>query len=309
MKKYPSITRLGEDENTPLFGHPVTVVEKMDGANFRFTHGKNVDGCDDDRLVFGSRNVIYKNEKDTDSAFEHAIEYVRDHIDPDDWVGEVESETGDSVTLFGEAMHPHTLEYDWDNVPNVLLFDGYSESYGWFSTSDIKVVSRRTGINHVPIIEQQAEFDDINSVPIPNTSEYNDTHPEGVVVRRGSGDSITRAKYRTDEFLNKHGSASRGQETVTDDSVTLAYDLLKKDNWVLKEIHRRENRGESVSMSDMESLWRAVFDDIIDECYEDVFLGNHDINTKKFRSTIASHVAEEVQAYIRRPDDSVLNET
>lgn len=306
MKKYPKVPRLGEPETEPLFNNKTTVLEKMDGANFRFTHGKNVDGCSDDRLVFGSRNVIYKNEKDTDKSFKHAIEYVRERVAPDEWVGSIESEVGDGVTVFGEAMHPHTLEYDWEETPNVLVFDAHSENRGWLPWEDVETIASRLDIQTVPVIERGAEFESTDQLPVPETSLYNETFAEGVVARTNEH----RGKYRTDKFLDNHASASRnGVPENPDDSIILAHKLLSKDNWTLKEIHRRENRGESVSMSDMEELWRAVFDDIIDECYEDVFLGNHNINTKKFRSAIASHVAEEVQAYIRRPDDSVLNQT
>jgi len=50
-----------------------------------------------------------------------------------------------------------------------------------------------------------------------------------------------------------------------------------------------------------------VFEEFEEE-YETVFLGNYNINTKDFRSTIAEHIANEVRRYNKRPQNSVLNE-
>jgi len=58
LKKYPSISRIGHEDNNGILedGHLV-VKEKMDGANFRFTYYP-----EEDRIVFGSRNIEYWND-------------------------------------------------------------------------------------------------------------------------------------------------------------------------------------------------------------------------------------------------------
>ena len=61
-------------------------------------------------------------------------------------------------------------------------------------------------------------------------------------------------------------------------------------------------------MSLMEDLWREVFDDIIEEEYQTIFLGNHEIDTKEFRSEVASITANVLESYLERPQGSVLNE-
>jgi predicted transcriptional regulator len=313
MQKYPKLRRYGHESTTGLLDQPVTVLEKMDGANFRFTMGKNVSRAPDDKLIFGSRNVVYKNEKDVDKSFEHAIEYVREQIpttDPNWWAGNVERESSaDSVTLFGEAMHPHTIDYDWDNTPNVLLFDGHSEEYGWFSWRDVETAANTTNIPTVPLVERNATINNADQIPTPDTSAYRDGFPEGVVLRRNSGGDLLRAKYRTEDFLDRHSSASKAnQGDGPDDAAKLAHELLRKENWVEKHIHKYEDRGRTVEMDMMETLWRDVFDDIIEEEYETIFLGNYTIDTKEFRSHIASQTAEILREYIRRPEGSVLNE-
>jgi hypothetical protein len=325
MKKYPSVDRIGSDSVDGILKKPVTVLEKMDGANFRFTMGKNVEGSPDDVLIFGSRNVIYRDGPVEDENFEHAARYVRDQVplsDPDWWESTVERDD-DALTIYGEAMHSHTLDYGsarhpgdgaaiWDEVPNVLVFDVWSEEDGWLSWPSVKAVARRLNLETVPEIYDRRRYESVDELPDSIESEYRDGGAEGIVIRRprgGSKNDIWRAKLRSEEFLDKHASASRDPSTYDDtDSVELARSLLRKEPWVQKMIHKYRDEGRDIHMGIMEDLWRDVFDDIIEEEYEEVFLGNWEINTKKFRSEIASHTADELHAYLNRPDDSVLNQ-
>lgn len=297
MKKYDKIPRIGQDSAKGILTQPVDVIEKMDGANFRFTHSDFVEGVDDDRIVFGSKNVIYKNEKDTANAFEHAVEYVRDGVD-----AETMRALG-PVTVFAEAMHPHTLDYEWDDVPNVLVFDAYHADEGWGEWSNVVGAADYLGLPTAPVIKRETtvsdptEYDELESA-------YNNI-AEGVVFRRGE----KRAKYRTETFLDRHGGSSRSSgDGWSSDTEELAHELLSKEPWVQKWIHKYRDRGRDIEMAIMEDLWRDVFDDIIEEEYETILLGDWDINTKDFRSTIASHTADELRNYLRRPDDSVLND-
>lgn len=294
MKKYPKIPRAGEKNTEQLLGKSVTVVEKLDGANFRFTHSKNVDGVEEDRLVFGSRNVIYKNEKDTDKNFEHAVEYVRDKLSPEQFIEDVERDD-DQLTIYGEAMHPHTLEYDWDNTPNFLVFDVYSESDGWLRWPDIKRVADRAGFETVPELVSGNTYESFENLPTEFESEYGARVPEGVVIR-GHGH---RAKYRTEEFLDRHAGGSSDKQTEPlSDTHELANSILAKEPWAMKMIHKYEDNGHDIEMGIMEDLWRDVFDDIMEENYEEIMLGDWQLDTKEFRSVIASHTADRLREYI-----------
>lgn len=315
MKKYPKVKRLGQAELS--LNQPVDVLEKVDGANFRFTHGSNVEGADDESLVFGSRNIIYKNEKDIDKNFEHAIEYVRDNCHPDHFAKNVQKD--DELTIFAEAMHAHTLQYGaregvesgaptWEGVPNVLIFDAYSSNSGWLNWPSVKAVARRAGLPVVETYHENHTFDSPEQVQIDWSSHYRDGVAEGVVLRKARGGQVKRAKYRTEAFLDKHNSASRSTEEINDESVELAEQLLRQEPWTEKMIHKYENHGRDIEMSIMEDLWRDVFDDIVEEEYETIMMGNWDINTKRFRSHIAGRVAENLREYLNRPDGSVLNE-
>jgi hypothetical protein len=117
------------------------------------------------------------------------------------------------------------------------------------------------------------------------------------------------AKVRCEKFKEMHG-ASKGktpEEYEPEDAAVLAHQFATEAR-IMKMIHKYDDRGKDVGMHVMEELWRDVFDDIIEEEYETIFLGNHTLDTKEFRSEVASRTADVLQQYLSRPDGSVLNE-
>ncbi len=297
LSKFPKIRRIGDDENSGILNDgTVAVKEKMDGANFRFRYD-----TDEDRLVFGSRNVVYKNEKDIDKNFRHAVEFVRENIDTSGMEG--------VYTFYGEAMHPHTLEYEWDSVPSFLGFDVYHERAGRFMPWDAAGAHiRAAGLPTVPVWyygpASRYELPEPDELP---ESEYRNGHPEGVVIV--NEDTSQRAKIRHPKFKERHGDqfASKQDDAEDSDSEMLARRYATEAR-ILKWIHKYDDRGRNIEMSIMEDLWRDVFDDIIEEEFEEIFLGNHTIDTKDFRSEVANRTATILDRYLSRPDESVLNE-
>jgi hypothetical protein len=66
MRKYPK-TRYPEDVSGLFADGIVYIQEKVDGANGRFTLENNIEDTYSTKerdLVFGSRNQVYKNQKD-----------------------------------------------------------------------------------------------------------------------------------------------------------------------------------------------------------------------------------------------------
>lgn len=304
MKKFPKIKRLGHRDNAGIIAsqEDVYAQEKMDGANFRFTLAKHVDGVERDGLVFGSRNVIYKNERDIDSTFSHAIEYIEENIDMEEvkFIDEIHG----PLTFYGEAMHPHTLDYDWENTPSFLGFDVYSEQIGEFwHPYETRFFFGEMNLPTAPLLNDV--FID-GEMDIPE-SKYMDGEAEGVVIKNYK--TGQRAKLRSEEFKEMHGSSggASGGGQESEDSYSLARQFATEAR-ILKQIHKYENRGEVVEMGIMDELWQDVFEDIIEEEYDTIFLGNHTIDTKDFRSEIASQTAEVLQQYLSRPNESVLNE-
>lgn len=332
LKKYPSISRIGHEENNGILeeGHLV-VKEKMDGANFRFTYYP-----EEDRIVFGSRNIEYWNDgnqhisdrerrwftinsylnklprvnnrktgpqNDVDDTFDHAIEFVKERVDK----GALSDQDAlwGPLTFFGEAMHSHTLDYDWDEVPSFLGFDVYDHATEQFHTfENAMALFEAIGLPTVPVV-YEGPAEDFSDLEAPD-SQYHDGPAEGVVIV--NEDTGQRAKYRSDKFKEMHAtqSVSDPDEYEPSDAEVLGQKFTTEAR-VLKMIHKYENRGRTIEMSIMEDLWEDVFEDIIEEEFETIFLGNYDLNTKDFRSEVAGITAEVLQSYLERPDDSVLN--
>jgi hypothetical protein len=307
MIKFPSVDRIGQRSNDGIFESDdkhLHVQEKLDGANFRFTLDDNLDleYQEDNRVIaFGSRNVFWKNESDVASTFKHAVEYVRREVDIRS-LKCIEREHG-PLTYFGEAMHSHTIDYDWDSTPSFIGFAIYSEDLGEFlSPSFAEQFYSQLGLptpNRHPIDVVKDGFD------CPQ-SEFYDGPAEGVVIWNTETEQI--AKVRGTEFKEAHGT----QSAVNDDSYepsdakNLANSFATEMR-ILKMIHKYRDRGREIKMEIMKDLWQDVFEDIIQEEYETIFLNNYEINTKEFRSEVAGNTATVLEQYLNRPDDSVLN--
>jgi hypothetical protein len=299
LPKYPKIKRIGHRSNDGILdGGHIIVTEKLDGANFRFAYDP-----DEDRLVFGSRNVAWTNEKDINSNFEHAVEFVRENVHMDR-IREQHEHYG-PITYFGEAMHPHTINYDWDNVPSFIGFGIHSEGEFWNITG-----YRFDWLNlpSTPIIHDGlAENFELPSPDEMIDSEYYDGPAEGIVIRNLDTDQM--AKLRSTEFLEAHNGP--GPDDNDDYRPSDAKVLAKKfatEARIQKMIHKYEDEGRMIQMPLMEDLWRRVFEDIIEEEFDSIFLGNYVVDTQEFRSEVASKCANELRKYLSRPSNSVLNQ-
>lgn len=295
MKKYPKIKRLGHRDNDGILDDgPVTILEKMDGANFRFC-------LDDGDLVFGSRNVVY-DEDDRDSNFMHAIEYVRENINIER-AANIDERYG-PVTFYGEAMHSHTLDYEWDNVPSFLGFDIWrGDREEFVSSGTMHHLFDSIDLERVPnLYFGEPDGFDFDSVP---DSEYRDGVAEGFVIKNYRTGQA--AKVRSERFKEMHGgpTGNTPESYEPSDGEVLAKQFTTEAR-VIKMIQKMIDEGHTLEMSMMDGLWGRVFDDIIDEEYDTIFHGNYSIDTKQFRSEVASLTADHLQTYLHRPSDSVL---
>lgn len=269
LKKFPKVRPLGHpDVEAITEPGTVYVLEKMDGANFRF-------GRDGDRILFGSRNVVYEQPGDMPGAFDHAIDYVMDRVDADD--------LREDVTYFGEAMHSHTLEYEWDDVPDVLAFAVYDHDAETFKSWPAVVEEfNRLSIPLTPIIETLGHDELTAEYNIPD-SFYRDGTAEGVVFWH---ENTTRAKLRSDAFTEKHDSPTSESQDFDGHTVLVAQycteaRIDKRINDLLDDGHTlgRELMGEG--------LPQAVSRDILEEHAHEIVSLNETVDLKDYRSLVA----------------------
>lgn len=292
MKKFDKIRRLGhKDTNGVLSGNgPLYIKEKVDGANFRFT----VD-TDENRLLFGSRNVEWKNERDTDKNFRHAVEYVRDRVDVRD-IERMPLGT-DKLTFYGEAMHPHTLEYadssgteiGWRGVPSFIGFDVLYR--GEFKeTSTAKSIFEELGLPFVNIINSidPSDFMDLYGADYVPGSKYYDGKAEGCVLVNDSNGK--RAKLVSEQFAEKHGSVNSGVNP-NDMGKYDTHEVIETyctDARIRKHVHKLQDEGHELGRPMMSELPVRVTRDIIEEEAHEFATSNWVVDFNELRSEIAS---------------------
>lgn len=301
MKKFPKIKRLGDSTNEGILSTEsdhLWVQEKLDGGNFRFTFDR-----ENQELVFGSRNVEYDTPEKIDDSFQHVIDHVRSVVDLE-IVSEIDERWGD-LTFFGEAMHPHTIDYDWDNTPSFIGFAIYSTEDGSFlPISRIEEIFSQLNLRYAT----RHDVDIVrNGFDCPQ-SEYCDGPAEGVVVTNDL--TGQKAKIRGEKFKEVHhcGSSNKNDDDYEPSDEIVLANKFATEARITKMIHKYRDRGRDIEMAIMEDFWRDVFDDIIEEEFETIFLGNHTIDTQQFRSEVADNCVTVLQQYLNRPDDSVLNQ-
>lgn len=270
LLKFPKVRPLGHPE-TEALTEPgkVHVLEKMDGANFRF-------GRVGDRLHFGSRNHVYEDPENIPKAFRHAVEFVYDRV------GDINA-LREGVTYFGEAMHEHTLEYEWDEVPSVLGFAVYDHEAGefknWPTAHNEFIAIGIPTVPHVDTIDAD-QLDPEYEIP---ESEYRAGPAEGVVFWHFN---TSRAKLRSEEFKEKHDAPTSSPEDYDGHAKLVA--KYCTETRIDKRIDDLLDQGHGLGRELMgKGLPQAVSRDILEEEAHEIVGLNETVDLKDYRSLVA----------------------
>jgi hypothetical protein len=114
VQKFHKIHRLGQYEIPKE--DTVYVEEKLDGANFRVWF-------DEDKTIrFGTRETEFPRECQAFGQFQRAVDYIRTRQDKFMEAIKYNPELQRYI-FYLECMTKHTLNYDWEITPPVVLFD------------------------------------------------------------------------------------------------------------------------------------------------------------------------------------------
>lgn len=267
MKKFPSVRYPGDSETDGIMDGEVVVTEKLDGANFRFTVNEDGD------LVVGTRNHEYElPDENLPKAFYHAVEYVQDKLDEDARRIIAGGGGGPRITLYGEAMHLHSLEYDVEyenpssgspyfaDEPNVILFDARNERGEWAHWDNVTGMAHTLGFETVDVIER-GDPEDLD-LEIPDEGAYGPI--EGIVTRRVDGS--VRAKKVTEDFKEKNAQAFDDPSKAQSQAGSFVAAYITKPR-IEKTAHKLVDEGgyDELKMEMMEDLPRAVIEDAFAE--------------------------------------------
>lgn len=303
MKRYPSLNYPGEVTGLGA-GDTVYAQEKLDGANFRFMLRDRLDGKHEPEkdLVFGSRNVVWKNEDDVANAFrDHpetgvgALEFVRDNIDLEAF--RLIDNEHDGIVVYGEAMHPHTLDYNWSDTPRVAIYDIWMQNHeSYVHPSGLKAKCRSLGLPWAPYVDQ-VPAERYGDIDIPQ-SAYRDGKAEGIVLK--NPDTGHRAKIVTEEFKEKHDGPLPSQSNLTDTDAVV--DSVITDARIEKQAHKLVDAGEwgGLQMQMMEDLPEAVIRDAMaEEAGSIVMENNYELDTAELRSKASSKCARVLRGLLQ----------
>lgn len=331
MRTYPSIRYPNEPETDGLLepGADIVVMEKLDGANFRWHFDE------DGRIVPGSRRVEYESADDEnlDKNFIHAIEYLEHVLEDVD----TEHELLQNLTFYGESMHQHTIDYDaYDGVhphpteedcANVVVFDivaeeGHplvpAEKEGKFLPhTEFMDTMEELPLEVAPIlaVEPAEEFDG-HDIPV---SSYRTPDPEadsefdqqglaeGVVYKRSDG--TVRAKKVHPEFKEQHGGPSGGNNDYTTTKAGEFVQMYATKARIRKMAHKLVERPDTeyqgLQMEMMRDLPRLVITDAWEENAWDLM--NNDFECE-FDSDFKGEVRSKVSKKCARVLKNMLQE-
>lgn len=314
MRKFPKVKYPSDPETDGLFNGDVVVTEKIDGANFRFTWNEHGEP------VFGSRKVKFTEDgeplsvDETNKDFRHVVKYLRDELP-----SSLDQPDLEDYTIFGEAMHMHTLQYDdieytqasYGGMPHAsaegnrfIMFDAWDNGAGeWLDWQDVVQLSADLGLQLVPVIGMGSEefLEDNDALEIPDESAFGG-EPEGVVARRVDG--TVRAKKVTEDFSEKNAVAFNDPSKAQGDAAEFVA-MFVTPGRVRSVAHSLVDEGpyDGLKMEMMEDLPKAVIRDIFAEegwnliCNEYGFEADFD---DEFKSEVRSKVSSSCATLLKK---------
>lgn len=279
MKQFPSIPRVANAPDGLFDSGHLWLLEKVDGANFRFQLRES------GRLKFGDRSRVYETVDDIPEPYQHAVRHVRTNLDRNalrEAVDDVET-----VVFFGEAMHHHTVDYDWGRTPSFLGFDVWSATEERFLPPDtVEQIFERLGLHPVSVFERERHVRDFDpeSYAVPNSAWY-DGPAEGVVVRNKQDQ---RAKFLHPDFREV-------DETVpVDGSATELAERYATRRRFEKLAAKFDDRGQAITF---QTLYERVLEDIVREEHKQLYHGDRAVDMSEFRSEVAARTRAFLDSY------------
>lgn len=265
MRKFPKLKYPSDPETDGILAGEVVVTEKLDGANFRFSWDE------DGTLHVGTRNHTFPwDDENVPKAFGHAIEYVKER-ESDLWGFE-------DLTLFGEAMHLHSLTYQdvdynqpakgsphfGEGYPSVVLFDAWKDGE-WMHWDDFLDLIEPTEFETTRVLARGdgQSLKDIDAFDIPEESMFGG-QPEGIVARRINGS--VRAKKVSEDFKEQNAISFEEPSQHAGDAANFVAALVTEAR-IEKMAHKLVDEGhyDHLHMSMMEDLPRRVLVDAVHE--------------------------------------------
>jgi len=138
FKTYPKIHRLGKEEVEDILNTPVTLQEKIDGANTSIWLDDGVVRC-------GTRT----RELPLDESFNGFQEAVNANPAIKSWLTE-----HPNLRLYSEWLVKHTITYPDDAYRKIYLYDIYDDESGYYPQSEVKRIAQELGLEYPQVFAE-----------------------------------------------------------------------------------------------------------------------------------------------------------
>lgn len=269
MKQYPSIPHVESTPDDMFEGH-LWLVEKVDGAHFRFQLQEA------GYIRFGDRSEVYDAPEAVPPPYQHAVRAIQKQFDRAALRQAVENV--EDVVFFGEAMHQHRIEYDWDRTPSFLGYDIWSaETEAFRPLATTEKIFQAVGLQPVHVFERERNARDFQpeTYTIPQSAYY-DGPAEGVIIRNKRGQRTQRI-HPAFEAADEPAPVEVSAETLA-----ARYATQQRFETLVAEL---ETQGQPVTV---DTLYEHVLEDIMREEHRTLFEGAQSVEMSEFRSDIAA---------------------
>lgn len=223
---------------------------------------------------------MYDDPDAVPEPYQHAVRHIRENLDRDALRNAVDDV--EDIVFFGEAMHHHTIRYDWERTPSFLGFDVWSVETKSFQSSDaVEQIFEQLGFQPVNVFERERHARDFDpdSYSVPQSIWY-DGPAEGIIIRNKLGQ---RAKLLHPDFQEI-------DETVpVDASAEKLAAKYATERRFEKLAAKLNNRRQPVTF---EMLYERILEDIVREEHKQLYHGEGTIDMGTFRSAVAALTRE-----------------
>jgi hypothetical protein len=274
MKKFPSIPRVANAPDRLLEEGHLWLLEKVDGANVRFQLQQS------GLVLFGDRSRVYQDPDAIPAPYQHAVRHIRENLDREALRSAVD--TVEDVVFFGEAMHQHTISYDWERTPSFLGFGVWSADAAAFYPFDtVEQIFSRLDLESVNAFEKEcrARYFDPDSYTIPQSKWY-DGPAEGVIIwnKRGQRAKLLHPEFReVDEAVPVNAPA---EELAAKYATRRRFEKLAA---------KLDDRHQSATF---DKLYERILEDIVREEHKKLHHGDTNVDMQTFRSEVAALTRE-----------------
>lgn len=276
--KYPKIKTIGTKDTWELLLDPsdyIYIQEKIDGANFRFMP------TEDGKIIFGSRNnSIGDSDTEIGGNWKRCVDFILEKT------SDVDLSSFNGWIFYGECCIKHSLDYDWDSIPPYLGFDILHPDGTFVPTDMAKTDFEYMNLPFVPILYEGTASGagklDESSVP---KSEFASTKAEGIVIKNYNKQIFGKLVTTKFKEINRNTFGANGRNITNDDQRIVAKYCTNAR--IDKQVFKLVDDGNELDMPLMQWLPYLVWQDIVEEHYDDILISKHCIDIKQIRRLIS----------------------